>query len=242
MLAVALALAAVVATALVIGRPDRPPVVRAAGGSLGGEVVSAPVPAPPDAARRRDALLRVIAESETYIGHMLAEQDSVLRRWPERMTDPLRVYLVADRTLPDWRPGMREAVRSAFFRWERVSDVPIRFHFVNDSASAEVHVRWIGEFASRRTGQADIVWSRGGWIVRGTLTLAVRSPGGHILTDDAVHTVALHEIGHLLGLGHSDRPTDVMAPTTDVHDLTMRDRASARLLYELEPGSLGSRR
>jgi len=44
--------------------------------------------------------------------------------------------------------------------------------------------------------------------------------------------------GHLLGLGHSDQPEDVMYPTTTVHDLTNRDRRTAGLLYALPPGSV----
>lgn len=211
----------------------------APGSSQGGNVVETDPAAVQ--ALRREAILRRIAESGTYVGAMLAEQDSVLRRWPERMREPLRVYLPRGVMLEGWRDGMESAAQAAFFRWERVADVPIRFEFVRDTTGAEVRVRWIPQFAGQRTGQADIVWDRQGTIVRGTLTLAVRSPAGPVLSDDAVHTVALHEIGHLLGLGHSDDPGDVMYATTDIRDLTMRDRNSARLLYGLEPGSLKGR-
>lgn len=215
---------------------DTPP---EAASSQGGTVVT-----DPDAAERERARLRAlrrIAESETYLGAMLADQDSMLRRWPERMTRPLRIYMPRGDRVPGWTDHYDAAVQAAFFRWERVADVPIRFTFVRDTAGAEVQVRWTPEFTGRRTGQADIVWDRGGWIVRGTLTLALRTPGGAPLSDDAVHTVALHEIGHLLGLGHSDDPADVMHATTDIKDLTLRDRNSARLLYGLEPGSLKGR-
>jgi hypothetical protein len=148
------------------------------------------------------------------------------------------VYLGAGGSVAGCTPEKREAARQAFVRWERVAAIPVRFEFVNDSATALVRVRWIERFPIRRAGQADITWNRGGWIIRGTLTLATRTHDGTSLSDDAVYTVALHEIGHLLGLGHSDDPHDVMYPTTEVHDITARDRHTARLLYSVPPGSV----
>jgi predicted Zn-dependent protease len=134
---------------------------------------------------------------------------------------------------------MGEAVQRAFERWQRVAGIPVTFIFVRDSSRADVIVRWITEFPMERTGQADVRWNRAGWLLSGTLTLATRNPGGIVLPPEAVYTVALHEIGHLLGLGHSDNPADVMYPTTDVRvDITPRDRQTARLLYDLPPGSL----
>jgi predicted Zn-dependent protease len=119
-----------------------------------------------------------------------------------------------------------------------VGDIPVTFRFVRDSARADVVVRWIHEFPMQRAGQADIRWSGDGWLQSGTLTLATANHGGTWFSPEAVYTVALHEIGHLLGLGHSDDPRDVMYPTTDVHDITPRDRRTARLLYAVPPGSL----
>jgi len=133
---------------------------------------------------------------------------------------------------------MGQAVRDAFARWQLLAGIPVVFAFARDSSRADVMVRWITEFAIERTGQADVRWNHAGWLLSGTLTLATRNPGGIPLPPQAVYTVALHEIGHLLGLGHSDDPADVMYPTTEVHDLTARDRRTARLLYEVPPGSL----
>jgi hypothetical protein len=185
----------------------------------------------------RMAVLRHIAGPDSYLPAMVREGDSLLRRWPQRTVPPLRVHLLPGRA-PGYSAELRDAARSAFVRWERVGGIPMRFDFVNDSAAAEVLVRWIERFPLRRAGQADIRWNAEGWIVSATLTLATHTSDGLRLGQDAVYTVAMHEIGHLLGLGHSDDPQDVMFPTTSVHDITPRDRHTARLLYAVPPGSL----
>jgi predicted Zn-dependent protease len=50
--------------------------------------------------------------------------------------------------------------------------------------------------------------------------------------------VALHEIGHLIGLPHSGDESDMMFPTSEQTRISQRDRDTARLLYALEPWTL----
>lgn len=191
-----------------------------------------------DSARaERQRILMRISESDTYLPTMLSQGDSMLRRWPERLTRPLSVYLT-NTTAAGHTSAHQQAVRDAFGRWARVAAIPVQFTFARDSSRADVMVHWLRAFPMRRAGQADVVWNRDGWLIRATLTLATHTTDGHALSPEAIYTVALHEIGHVLGLGHSDAPEDVMYPTTSVHDLTFRDRHTARLLYGLPPGSL----
>lgn len=199
------------------------------------------VPAPDTAERRRLQALERIRTSDSYLGAMLANGDSMLKRWRPRVNQPVTVYL------PESGPGghtvgFDRVAREAFTRWQRAAGIPIHFVFARDSGGAEVHVRWVEKFPMPRAGQADIVWNQHGWLVRGTLILATHTHRGWPLTEDAVYTVALHEIGHLLGLGHSDDPRDLMYPSTAVQDLTGRDRQTVALLYALSPGPLSSPR
>lgn len=189
------------------------------------------------AALSRSRVRRRIEASATYLGYSLAETDSTLRRWSSQAGNPLKIY--ASHAAP---PGYTEqhaaAARRAFRRWERVGAIPVRFSFVRDSALADVVVRWVASFPGERSGQANVVWDQDGWLRSAVLTLATHSDDGRTITPDIAYTVALHEIGHLLGLGHSDDPNDLMYPTTGIQDLTSRDRQTARLLYALPPGSV----
>jgi hypothetical protein len=193
-----------------------------------------------EAVARRAAVRSRIAESDTYLGNGLAETDSVLRRWEDRTVRALAVHV----SLPpaaDASVGLEEAVRNAFSRWERVGAIPVSFRITRDSAAAEVQVLWIRSFAVNRSGQAEVFWDGDGWIRKATLTFATHDLRGRAVDPTEMYTVSLHEIGHLLGLGHSDDPADLMYPVTKVSDLTARDRRTARLLYALPPGSVKNR-
>jgi len=68
------------------------------------------------------------------------------------------------------------------------------------------------------------------------ITLAVHHNSGDTLDDEAVRAMALHEIGHLLGLDHTTDSTSVMAARVRVRQLSDADRATARLIYTLPAG------
>jgi hypothetical protein len=148
----------------------------------------------------------------------------------------VRVFL-GPGTAANFQPSFLDAVREAFGRWQQAG-VAVRFDLDADSASAEVHVRWKIQFEIERTGQTDLTWDQDGSLISAVVALATFDPKGRPLASDDVRVVALHEIGHLIGLDHSPDSADVMYATTKVRDLSPRDIASARLLYQLPPGSL----
>lgn len=173
----------------------------------------------------------------TYIGEMLAARDSSLARWPDRRLDPIRVWIAPSSKVRDWTPALVDAVRHAFISWDDVG-LPARFVFVNDSAQAEVVVGWIDRFSQPISGRTRWARDEQWWITDASITLAVHHHQGDALAEDAMHAMALHEIGHLIGLDHTTDPGCVMAPRVRVRELSDADRATARLLYSLPPGAV----
>ena len=179
----------------------------------------------------------MLGESGTYIGEILNERDSALARWPERVTTPVRVWVGGGSNIEGWDPSYPERVRDAFDAWSNLG-IPVKFTFVRDSSDADVHVSWLDHFDSPISGKT--IWARDGkwWIVTANIQLALHHNEGVLLDAKAVHAIALHEVGHLLGLDHTADTANIMTERVRVRDLSEADRATMKLLYSLPPGSV----
>ncbi len=197
-------------------------------------VTTAAAPAVEEA---RAATRRRLATSGvgTYIGDILAERDSSIARWPDRSTEPLTVWIQPRSNVADFDGEYAARVRDAFEAWGSIR-LPLRFSFIHDSASAEVHVTWIDRFAQPISGRTR--WSRDDdWVITdANIVLALHHQDGELLDHESMHAMALHEIGHLLGLDHTRDSLSVMAPRVRVRALSEADRATARLVYSLPAG------
>ncbi|HKC46314.1 MAG TPA: matrixin family metalloprotease [Gemmatimonadales bacterium] len=173
----------------------------------------------------------------TYLRDVVGESsDSMLHRWDDRAVRPIRVFLASD-TIANFRPVFLDAIRAAFSRWGDLN-LPVRFDLSADSSNAEVHFLWRVMFPIDRTGETDLEWDHEGHLQTAIVTISTFDPHGRPLGPDDVRVVALHEIGHLIGLDHSPDSTDLMFAKAVVRDLSQRDVRTAQLLYQLAPGSL----
>jgi predicted Zn-dependent protease len=177
-----------------------------------------------------------LGRTGTYIDAVLEQQNNTIYRWPERVLQPLRIWVAPSTTLPDWQPEYAQAARASFSEWSAVG-IPVQFLFVRDSVDADVLVTWIDHFSEGKAiGRTERSADRYSWLYHAGIVIALHSVDGARLDSAVVRATARHEVGHLLGLPHSPSERDVMFPTVTVPDLSAADRATIRLIYTLPPG------
>lgn len=190
----------------------------------------------------------------------------VVCRWPEDRF-PLR-YHVAPPSIPsevqdEFHPRdpaeYVAAVKDAFAQWAEAIGRPVRFVAVDRPEEADIAIRLLAEM---HEAQDVLVLGRvregrnqcrvlGPGPTPQTVEIAFDAPEAELfvvdphglLTPRQVQTVALHEIGHLLGAGpeHSPLGGDVLYRIADdgrPDQLSEHDRNTFRALYRLPPGSV----
>lgn len=171
----------------------------------------------------------------TYLAEILVARDSALMRWPDRSAEPIRVWVQEEPGLDGFDPAYATVVRDAFSEWGDAL-LPLSFEFVEDAAAAELRVVWVDRFQDAISGRT--FWSSDdqGWILSADIYLALTHSSGEKIRGAALRAIALHEIGHALGLDHTADTTSVMATPVRTSHLAEVDRATATRLYELLPG------
>jgi predicted Zn-dependent protease len=172
---------------------------------------------------------------------------SGLRHW-ELSHMPLKVYIAPGTAVPGYEDSFLRAVKQAFDDWTQASNDRITFKYQSTPASADIVVNWTanpsdllpaGQAAKtqillQEAGQARVRNSQG--IVEHSDIFVLTKSNGPAFEKsyNSVHSVALHEIGHSLGLiGHSPDPGDIMYATVGTQAYpSHRDIATLNVLYK----------
>jgi hypothetical protein len=178
--------------------------------------------------------------SGTYIDDILAVQDSALYRWPERLRDTIRIYVEPTSGVADFDPGYPAMAEAVFDEWS-LAGFPLRFAFVPDSTGADMAIRWRDRFPAeegQRIGVTERIQSSDFEIARASISIALHDSTGHALPPSVVSGIVRHEVGHALGLNHSNDQSSVMYREAATMTISASDRATLRLLYLVPGGSL----
>ena len=144
---------------------------------------------------------------------------------------PLNVYI---------EPHSKKAlVEKAFSTWQSESGIA-KFRYVT---SEKYYPNIVVKFADKNPYQKGSNFENAvglaysytplGFYAKATITIYLTSPGGGTpLSDNQIYGIALHEIGHAMGLGHSPINTDIMFPIEHGQtSLSQNDIERFKLIY-----------
>jgi hypothetical protein len=160
-------------------------------------------------------------------------------RW-DRETEVIRVRVPVPGGWPRARE-VRDAAIRGLLAWNG-HPFPIQVEERDGAAPVDFTVEWMASPPGSQLGQAGTRWTQENGrasIVVTSFRLALVSPGsGEELPPEQIELTAAHEMGHALGLPHSDEQRDVMYPENTARTLSARDYKAMQGLYRL-PNGLG---
>ena len=160
--------------------------------------------------------------------------------WPHSRI-PITVYIADGSTSSGYRDSFKTILKRSFEDWARASSGQISFMMVSSPAAARLKCFWTDKpsdlTSNSEAGETKLIADQDSIKSAEILFMTVPFSKSVPISDNAFRQVALHEIGHALGMNsHSTNPDDIMFYSTTLKDgwreLSGRDSRSITRLYQ----------